>query len=43
MRTLFVIGFVPLIGLALLPWVIETRGQKMPVLTLSRLPAPPTT
>ncbi len=30
MRTLCVIGFVPLIGLALLPWVIETRGQKMP-------------
>jgi MFS family permease len=30
MRTLCVIGVVPLIGLALLPWVIETRGQKMP-------------
>jgi MFS family permease len=30
MRTLCVIGIVPLIGLALLPWVIETRGQKMP-------------
>jgi len=30
MRTLCVIGIVPLIGLALLPWVIETRGEKMP-------------
>jgi hypothetical protein len=30
MQTLCVIGIVPLIGLALLPWVIETRGQKMP-------------
>jgi len=28
--TMFIIGFVPIIGLALLPWVIETRGQKMP-------------
>jgi hypothetical protein len=30
MQTLCVIGIVPLLGLALLPWVIETRGQKMP-------------
>jgi hypothetical protein len=30
MRTLFTIGFVPLIGLALLHWVVETRGEKMP-------------
>ena len=30
LRTMFMIGFVPIIGLLLLPWVIETRGQKMP-------------
>jgi hypothetical protein len=30
LRTLFMIGFVPIIGLLLLPWVIETRGQRMP-------------
>ena len=29
-RTMFMIGFVPIIGLLLLHWVIETRGQKMP-------------
>jgi len=28
--TLFVIGFVPIVGLLLLRWVIETRGQTMP-------------
>jgi MFS family permease len=30
LRTLFTIGFVPIIGLLLLHWVVETRGQKMP-------------
>jgi MFS family permease len=30
LETLFVIGFVPILGLLLLPWVIETRGEKMP-------------
>ena len=30
LRTMFMIGFVPIVGLLLLPWVIETRGQKMP-------------
>jgi MFS family permease len=30
MRTLFTIGFVPIVGLLLLRWVVETRGQKMP-------------
>ncbi|HKU88288.1 MAG TPA: hypothetical protein VJP84_00735, partial [Steroidobacteraceae bacterium] len=28
--TLFMIGFVPVVGLLLLRWVIETRGQVMP-------------
>jgi hypothetical protein len=28
--TLFVIGFVPVLGLLLLRWVIETRGERMP-------------
>ena len=30
LRTLFFIGFVPVVGLLLIPWVIETRGQTMP-------------
>ena len=30
LQTLFMIGFVPLIGLLLLHWVIETRGERMP-------------
>jgi MFS family permease len=30
LKTLFIIGFVPIVGLLLLPWVIETRGEKMP-------------
>jgi MFS family permease len=30
LQTLFVIGFVPIVGLLLLRWVIETRGQTMP-------------
>jgi MFS family permease len=30
LRTLFTIGFVPLVGVLLLHWVIETRGQRMP-------------
>lgn len=30
LKTLFMIGFVPLLGLLLLHWVIETRDQKMP-------------
>jgi MFS family permease len=29
-KVLFMIGFVPLIGLLFMRWVIETRGQKMP-------------
>lgn len=28
-RTLFYVGFVPLAGLLLLPWVIETRGRAL--------------
>ena len=24
------VGFVPIVGLLLLHWVVETRGQKMP-------------
>ena len=28
--TLFLVGFVPIIGLLCLGWVIETRGQKIP-------------
>jgi len=30
MRTLCVIGIVPIVGLVLLHWVIETRGERMP-------------
>lgn len=30
LQTLFAIGFVPLVGLLLLRWVVETRGQPMP-------------
>ena len=30
LRTLFMIGFVPIVGLLLMRWVIETRGQRMP-------------
>lgn len=30
LQTLFWIGFVPLIGLAFMPWVIETKGQVLP-------------
>ncbi len=30
MKTMCMIGFVPIIGLLLLHWVIETRGQRMP-------------
>jgi MFS family permease len=30
LRTLFTIGFVPIVGIMLLHWVIETRGQRMP-------------
>src|SRR5688572_5924170 len=29
-RVLFMIGFVPLVGLLFMRWVVETRGQKMP-------------
>jgi hypothetical protein len=29
-RTMFYIGFVPIVGLLLLRWVVETRGQRMP-------------
>jgi MFS family permease len=28
-KTLFYVGFVPLVGLAFLPWVIETRGRTL--------------
>jgi MFS family permease len=28
-RVLTYVGFIPLIGLALMPWVIETRGRKL--------------
>jgi MFS family permease len=28
-RVLTFVGFIPLIGLALMPWVIETRGRKL--------------
>ena len=27
MNALFAVGFVPLLGLLLLPWVVETRGK----------------
>ncbi len=30
LQTLFMIGFVPIVGLLLLKWVVETRGQRMP-------------
>jgi MFS family permease len=30
LSTLFMIGFVPIVGLLLLPWVVETRGERMP-------------
>jgi MFS family permease len=30
LQTLFMIGFVPIVGLLLLRWVIETRGERMP-------------
>ncbi len=30
LKTLVMIGFVPVVGLLLLRWVIETRGQRMP-------------
>ena len=30
LKTLFLIGFVPIVGLLLLPWVVETRDQTMP-------------
>lgn len=30
LKTLFMMGFVPIVGLLLLRWVIETRGEKMP-------------
>jgi hypothetical protein len=28
-RVLTFVGFIPLIGLCLMPWVIETRGRKL--------------
>jgi MFS family permease len=28
-RTLTYVGFIPLVGLLLMPWVIETRGRKL--------------
>lgn len=30
LNTLFAVAFVPLIGLLFLPWVIETRGERLP-------------
>ncbi|HEX6638553.1 MAG TPA: MFS transporter [Steroidobacteraceae bacterium] len=30
LKTLFMIGFVPIVGVLLLRWVIETRGERMP-------------
>jgi MFS family permease len=30
LRALFMIGFVPILGLLCMRWVIETRGQRMP-------------
>jgi MFS family permease len=30
LNTLFMVGFVPVIGLLCIGWVIETRGQKIP-------------
>jgi hypothetical protein len=30
LNTLFYVGFVPLIGLLGIGWVIETRGRKIP-------------
>ena len=30
LNTLFLVGFIPLIGLLGMGWVIETRGQKIP-------------
>jgi MFS family permease len=30
LRTLFYIGFVPVVGLLLIPLAVETRGQRMP-------------
>jgi MFS family permease len=30
LRALFMIGFVPIVGLLCMRWVLETRGQKMP-------------
>jgi len=30
LRALFMIGFVPIVGLLCMKWVIETRGQRMP-------------
>jgi MFS family permease len=30
LQTLFIVGFVPIVGLLLLRWVIETRGRTMP-------------
>jgi hypothetical protein len=29
-EVLFYVGFVPLLGLAFMPWVIETRGRALP-------------
>jgi hypothetical protein len=30
LNTLFLVGFVPIIGLLGAGWIIETRGQKIP-------------
>jgi hypothetical protein len=29
-NVMFLIGFVPIVGLLFMRWVVETRGQKMP-------------
>ena len=30
LNALFAVAFVPLVGMLLIPWVVETRGQKLP-------------
>lgn len=31
LNALFAVGFVPLVGLLFIPWVVETRGQTLPL------------
>jgi hypothetical protein len=30
LNALFIVAFVPLVGLLFMPWVVETRGQSLP-------------